>query len=418
MSDDTKKGLLRVGADFFGGPVDSIRDFLQNTPPTLLPPGPLRAIAHTIGLPSKPILPKAPPGQTIGSSDWIAEKAGIQGDSPEYQRARLAGNLGLMALPWAVETVRNFNPRQGDLNMWIGPKARTYDKDKADDTFRNFKQSFSGQLKASEIDDFNEAEMLRTQSIIDPYTKKVLQYRPDPTIVPPALESNLIAQSMKQEGMEIPLHAILSGDERLGEYPGLAKMPVRLTADPSSSIGSYDPMKQRFFLNPAKSSATSPVPGVGIDATLRHEMTHAMQHAEGLPSGGSVPRVRHLAGLMRDQLEMGGVDVDQMGGDPFVRLILQAEKSPYDVYRRIAGEVLADNAMTHNNALVISQPTAPRFAGTLALDGGAMVPVSEYLMPGRGPFYRTPGDLTQSSSVGQSQALTEALQRALANRRP
>lgn len=417
MSDDTKKGLLRVGADFFGGPVDTVVSLLnQLSPPT---GGGARRLASRAGLMAEE-QGQLDSKQMVGSSDFIAEKAGIQGDSPEYQRARMAGNLGLMLTPWAVKTVKEFNPRQGDLNMWIGPKARTYDKDKADDTFRNFKQSFSGQLKASEIDDFNEAELIRNHSIVDPYTKKVLQYRPDLTILSDADANNLISYTFKNDGLEVPLHAILKKEGNLGEYPGLAQMGVQLSADPSSPLGSFDPISKKFTLNPVRASSTIPyMPGAGIDQTLRHEITHAVQQAEGLPSGGNPDRVRFLAGLMRDELKAAGVDLDLMGGDPFVRIVNQAENDPFRVYKRIAGEVLADNAMNHY-PMFNSTPTplAPKFSSSVALDGSAIVPVSEYLAPGRGPFYRTPGDLTQSSSAGQSQALTEALQRALASRRP
>lgn len=414
MSNDTKKGLLRVGADFFGGPVDTVVSLLnQLSPPT---GGGARKLAAKAGL-MEAERGQLDPNQMVGSSDYIATKTGIQGDSPEYHKARMAGNLGLMLAPWAVKTVKEFNPRQGDLNMWIGPKARSYDRDKADDTFRNFKQSFSGKLKATEIDDFNEAELHRTQSIIDPYTKKVLQYKPDLTMITPEMESNLIAQAFQPGHQERPLHSILKHEGNLGEYPGLAQMPVELRNDPRGSLGSFDPMDKKIILNPAAASGTGIMPGDGIDQVLRHEITHAIQAAEGLPGGASPSRVAHLARLMRDELEFAGVDLNAAPSNPYISLIRMAERDPHDLYKRVAGERLADNAMTHNQTFVTSLPAPPRFSGSVALDGKALVPISEYLEPGRGPFYRTPGDFTQPSSAGQSSALTEALQRALAQRR-
>jgi hypothetical protein len=232
---------------------------------------------------------------------------------------------------------------------------------------------------------------------------------------------NLVAQAFKNPNIEIPLHAVLKNEGNLGEYPGLAQMPVQLMNDPSTPIGAFDPIDKKILLNPARASSTnSAMPGAGIDQTLRHEMTHAMQHAEGLPSGGSADRVAFLAGLMRDDLRNAGVDLTANWNDPYINIIDNAMSDPFGVYRRIAGEVLANNAMAHYPSLnyPTGLPQAPKFARSVALDGRAIVPISEYLQPGRGPFYRTPGDLMQSSSAGQSQVLTEALQRVLANRRP
>lgn len=100
MDNDTLKGIQRVGADFFGGPIDAI---------------------HTAINPLIPADWQVPLKNTVGSSEWIADKFGIGGESPEYKKARATANLGLLAVmgPGSMMAMRNAGPGVGALSSWL-----------------------------------------------------------------------------------------------------------------------------------------------------------------------------------------------------------------------------------------------------------------------------------------------------------
>lgn len=436
MSDDTKKGLLRVGADFFGGPVDLSLTALQGMPRNLLPPTPVaQLIARALGLPGGTVLPQEPKEDPryFGSSEHIASLTGLQGDSPDYRAARLVGNLGLMALPWAVDTVRNFNPRHGDLNMWIGPRAKDYDQPSAShlaeayDRFmrRRERKSALG-LTGEDVDAFNKLAFDKHKAIVEPASKKVLQFRPD------TIQAADQHHFMKMHDLDQPkLLQELYPDQNLLQYPGLRMTMVERTdapnyrgsfsPDPTLPGGPYPHRQGTMELNTGDALERADAAGnVGLEKlkaatnlagqTLRHEIGHSIQASEGLPQGGNSELLRRLGEqqlrkqeLLNEQRGFGAAPLpatvtDSLKERALVKAAERAVNDPYAAYEALVGERLSRSAEVHHLKPKPPQETGgllydpirefgvPRFANSLVIDQGELVPISQYVRGFRPPF--------------------------------
>lgn len=442
MGEDTKKGFLRVGADFFGGPIDTLRDFLQNTPPTLLPPGPVRALAAVAGLPSQPILPKGDSRQTVGSSDWIADKTGIWGDSPEYQAARAAGNIGLMLSPLMLKAIQGYKPHPGDLNMWIGPKARDYDHIKAAKTAKDYERFLKLKGKRStlspnteDVDEFNKLAFAGRRSIVEPASKKVLQFVPE--------TANKLDEWTfdRLEPGKATLLKTIHKEPALENYPGLGETVVQNPGIPNFIAAfSHDPAQAtaqtphrlgHIYLNKEEllnygnqfgpnGPEVARAFGSGV---LRHETAHSLQRSEGLPPGGNPEMVRELGTDQR--VTQAVLDKERhfnRAPAPDLRQALieraksqvgdRAMQDPEAVYKNLIGEKLSISSEHHHLPIErVAEIGVPKFSGGVVLDNGELFPVSLYIK-GHIPPYNP---ATQPSPG--LQPLTEALQRALAWRK-
>lgn len=424
MNEEQKRGLLRVGADFFGGPVDLVYQILRNLQ---VPEGKTRELLASHGLATEkpPVLPVEDP-KVLGSSEWIAAKTGLQGDSPEYRGARLAGNIGLMALPWAVDTVRNFNPRHGDLNMWIGPRAKDYDRAteyhlaEAYDRFmrRRERKSALG-LTGEDVDAFNKLAFDKHKAIVEPASKKVLQFRPD-TVQVADPHHFMKMNDLDQRKLLKDLYP----DPNLDQYPGLKMTLVERTdapnyrgsfsPDPTLPGGPYPHRQGTMELNTGDALTTAEAAGnVGLEKlkaatnlagrTLRHEIGHSIQASEGLPQGGNSELLRRLGEqqlrrqeLLDEQRSFGAAPLPATVTDSLKELALakaaeRAVNDPYAAYEALVGERLSRSAEVHHLKPVPTQEAGvlpfdpvreqgvPRFANSLVIDQGELVPISQYV---------------------------------------
>lgn len=468
MSDDTKKGLLRVGADFFGGPVDLIYQILRSSQ---VPEGRTRDLLASRGLATKkpPTLPVEDP-KVLGSSEWIAAKTGLQGDSPEYRAARLAGNLGLMALPWAVDTVRNFNPRHGDLNMWIGPRAKDYDQPSAShlaeayDRFmrRRERKSALG-LTGEDVDAFNKLAFDKHKAIVEPASKKVLQFRPD-TVQAADPHHFMKMNDLDQRKLLKDLYP----DPNLDQYPGLKMTMIERTDapnyrgsfSPDSTLarGPYPHRQGTMELNTGDALERADAAGnVGLEKlkaatnlagrTLRHEIGHSIQASEGLPQGGNSELLRRLGEqqlrkqeLLDEQRSLGAAPLPATVTDSLKELALakaaeRAVNDPYAAYEALIGERLSRSAEVHHLKPKSPQETGgllydpirefgvPRFNNSLVIDQGELVPISQYVRGLRPTFIGSPSGYSPSAAAippapENSGFLTEALAQLLKKRTP
>lgn len=468
MSDDTKKGLLRVGADFFGGPVDLIYQILRSSQ---IPEGRTRDLLASRGLATKkpPTLPVEDP-KVLGSSEWIAAKTGLQGDSPEYRGARLAGNIGLMALPWAVDTIRNFNPRHGDLNMWIGPRAKDYDQPSAShlaeayDRFmrRRERKSALG-LTGEDVDAFNKLAFDKHKAIVEPASKKVLQFRPD-TVQAADPHHFMKMNDLDQRKLLKDLYP----DPNLDQYPGLKMTMVERTDapnyrgsfSPDSTLarGPYPHRQGTMELNTGDALERADAAGnVGLEKlkaatnlagrTLRHEIGHSIQASEGLPQGGNSELLRRLGEqqlrkqeLLDEQRSLGAAPLPATVTDSLKELALakaaeRAVNDPYAAYEALIGERLSRSAEVHHLKPVVSPDVGvipfdpirelgvPRFNNSLVIDQGELVPISQYVRGLRPTFIGSPSGYSPSAAATppapeNSGFLTEALAQLLKKRNP
>jgi hypothetical protein len=424
MNEEQKRGLLRVGADFFGGPVDLVYQILRNLQ---VPEGKTRDLLASHGLATEkpPALPVEDP-KVLGSSEWIAAKTGLQGDSPEYRGARLAGNIGLMALPWAVDTVRNFNPRHGDLNMWIGPRAKDYDHPDAyhlAEAYERFmrrreRKSALG-LTGEDVDAFNKLAFDKHKAIVEPASKKVLQFRPD-TVQTADPHHFMKMNDLDQRKLLKDLYP----DPNLDQYPGLKMTMVERTdapnyrgsfsPDPTLPGGPYPHRQGTMELNTGDALTTAEAAGnVGLEKlkaatnlagrTLRHEIGHSIQASEGLPQGGNSELLRRLGEqqlrrqeLLDEQRSWGAAPLPATVTDSLKELALakaaeRAVNDPYAAYEALVGERLSRSAEVHHLKPVPTQEVGvlpfdpvreqgvPRFANSLVIDQGELVPISQYV---------------------------------------
>ena len=424
MNEEQKRGLLRVGADFFGGPVDLIYQILRSSQ---VPEGKTRDLLASRGLATEkpPALPVEDP-KVLGSSEWIAAKTGLQGDSPEYRGARLAGNIGLMALPAAISAIKNFNPHHGDLRMWIGPRAKDYDRAteyhlaEAYDRFmrRRERKSALG-LTGEDVDAFNKLAFDKHKAIVEPASKKVLQFRPD-TVQAADPHHFMKMNDLDQRKLLKDLYP----DPNLDQYPGLKMTLVERTdapnyrgsfsPDPTLPGGPYPHRQGTMELNTGDALTTAEAAGnVGLEKlkaatnlagrTLRHEIGHSIQSSEGLPQGGNSELIRRLGEqqlrrqeLLDEQRSFGAAPLPATVTDSLKELALakaaeRAVNDPYAAYEALVGERLSRSAEVHHLKPVPTQEAGvlpfdpvreqgvPRFANSLVIDQGELVPISQYV---------------------------------------
>lgn len=411
MGDDTRKGLLRVGADFFGGPTDTVVSLIQQAQPK---PGTVfHRLAKATGLPAtKKLDPKKMPG----TSDWIAEKTGIGGDSKEYNAARVAGNLGLMFLPSAVNTVRNFNPRKGDLNMWIGPKAKDYDTAKADEVkadfagYRKTVEELMGRpITAAEVDHYNTKSMQNRRAIVEPVSGQVLFFSQDLDKVP-QYGLDFFSQAVPQDWT--PLGTIYP-NKNLDRYQDLDGLPVKTRPDGIAAFTSVTqdslPEFQRIHgdsvggwisVNPTAIDRSQRPQGE-VAEWLRHETEHNLQRIEGRPVGGS-PQTAALLGARTVALPDSthpDVGVDLGRQDAAVAAIA----NPTKAYDRIHGERMANSVEFHgynpDEMPQLMKPgyMVPKLENSLIVEEGFLNPIELYLS-GRLQYDPTRAGLKQYTS--------------------
>lgn len=468
MDPEAKRGLMRaLGPDLLGGPVDTAAMVLQGMPRNLLPPTPVaQLIARALGLPMGTVLPAEPveDPRLVGTSEWIAEKGNLRGDSPRYVAGRVMGNLGLMALPFVAEKIANFRPRQGDLRMWIGPSADDYDTTVAE----KVKRAYDRYMRASnsklerdfnpagilpktpmitgdEVDRFNKQAFNKYQAVVEPASQKVLQFRPD------TIDQVTGPAYLGLEAGYPQLLGHLYPDPNLQRYPGLGKTAVELTTDPQfegaftgvtrkTSLKTTPHKKGYIELNPYNIRASV---GHNYEASrakaasvIRHEIQHSLQSSDKLPKGGSPESVKRIADWMQKEAELlesqraaghaprpkdGRELLKEMG---LAQTARRGYENPEAAYRALVGERIATSAEVHNQPLdMVREFGIPKFSNSIVIEDGQLVPISHYvrgLKPtfsgtvprgeaGKGYHWTTPP--TQENLGLLNEALAELLKR-------
>lgn len=459
MDPEAKRGLMRaLGPDLLGGPVDTAAMALKGMPRNLLPPTPVaQLIARALGLPMGTVLPAEPveDPRLVGTSEWIAEKGNLRGDSPRYVAGRVMGNLGLMALPTVAQKIANFRPRQGDLRMWIGPSADDYDTtvaEKVKRAYNRYMRASNSKLERNfnpagtlpktpmitgdEVDRFNKQAFNKYQAVVEPASQKVLQFRPD-----------TVHQADGPAYVELKMGypqrlGYLYPDPNLQRYPGLSKTTVELTTDPQSE-GAFIEFTKKTPLKatPHKKgyielSTDNIGASVGHDnelakakaaSVIRHEIQHSLQASDKLPKGGSPESVKRIADWMQKEAELleSQRAVGHAPRPKDTRELLkeiglaQTAKRGYEnpdaTYRALVGERIATSAEVHNQPLdMVREFGIPKFSNSIVIEDGQLVPISHYVRGLRPPYGLDPAAITQPGPTATgllSPALAEVLKR-------
>lgn len=459
MDPEAKRGLMRaLGPDLLGGPVDTAAMALKGMPRNLLPPTPAaQLIARVLGLPMETVLPAEPAEdpRLVGTSEWIAEKGNLRGDSPRYVAGRVLGNLGLMALPYTAKKIANFRPRQGDLRMWIGPSANDYDTtvaEKVKRAYDRYMRASNSKLERNfnpagtlpktpmitgdEVDRFNKQAFNKYQAVVEPASQKVLQFRPDTV-------HQVASEAWKALSNNVPIElGHLYPDANLKHYPGLAQTVVEPTTNPSF-MGSFTEANRKipFKVTPHKKGYMELNPGLHYGAgggsnegaravaaqTIRHEIQHSLQASDKLPKGGSPESVRRIADWMQKEAEL--LESQRAVGHAprpkderellkeigLAQTARRGYENPEAAYRALVGERIATSAEVHNQPLdMIREFGIPKFSNSIVMENGQLVPISHYVRGLHPPYGTDPVAAIQpgpSASGLLSPALAEFLKR-------
>lgn len=192
------------------------------------------------------------------------------------------------------------------LEMWGGAKAATHDVDSA-----QLAQSLkaSGKSDASIWDQTGYWNPPENFAQAQPWhwiddSKGKLQ----PGAVDKLKEAQALDAFPNGEGPpHITLGDVMHPDwEAFHAYPGLRDLPVRYEAvSTQGAVGSYRPKEGAIVLHHGALSDPDDLRG-----TLIHEATHAVQHFEGMPAGGSADAIHYYGRGLEAALDDTNMDLE------------------------------------------------------------------------------------------------------------
>lgn len=284
--DALRGGTRALTADLVGAPVDLLTQALN------LGIAGGGYLGHKAGLlESPPELLERP----VGGSDWMAEKMGLEGDSPAYERSRLLTGLAAAML--------SPSKRIGGSRASPGLKAK-----------QRGIVSWPAEVA--------QRAGIQGEILPQPGGERARIIAKD-SVFPTAWDA--MSRRLKW-GETVPIGDLGGIAEK---FEPLANVNVRTELLPPSLLGSYSPGKREIAIN--TSVAQNPQK---LAALIAHESTHALDDIAGMAGRGySVPDATRLAEMQE------GIKASTRPNE----LLAAMKKSPtnFDLYQRELGETNA-----------------------------------------------------------------------------